>query len=66
MFDHDFSAAQAGPSVTGSDGAGVASPDDAVRRRLEDINPDLLAPREALDLVYELRDLMACSQEKQH
>jgi hypothetical protein len=29
-----------------------------VRKRIETINPDMLAPREALELLYELRDLL--------
>ena len=32
--------------------------EDPVRRRVEAINPDMLAPREALDILYELRDLL--------
>ena len=32
--------------------------EDPVRRRVEAINPDTLAPREALELLYELRDLL--------
>ena len=31
---------------------------DAIRARLSEANPDRLSPREALDLVYELRDLL--------
>ena len=33
-------------------------PPDAIRARLTDANPDTLSPREALNLVYELRDLL--------
>jgi DNA mismatch repair protein MutS len=32
--------------------------DDPVRSRVEEINPDMLAPREALELLYELRELL--------
>ncbi|MEL0195813.1 MAG: DNA mismatch repair protein MutS [Rhodobiaceae bacterium] len=32
--------------------------EDPVRSRIEAINPDMLAPREALELLYELRDLL--------
>ena len=32
--------------------------DDPLRDRLETVNPDLLAPREALELLYELRELL--------
>jgi len=32
--------------------------EDPVRKRIETINPDMLAPREALELLYELRDLL--------
>jgi len=35
--------------------------DDPVRSRVEEINPDLLAPREALELLYELRELLGSS-----
>ena len=31
---------------------------DPLRDRLETLNPDLLAPREALELLYELRELL--------
>jgi DNA mismatch repair protein MutS len=36
-----------------------AAAEDVLRARLAAANPDLMAPREALDLVYELRELLA-------
>jgi len=45
LFTQDFSAAP--PAAT-----------DPLRDRLETVNPDLLAPREALELLYELRELL--------
>jgi len=45
LFTRDFAAAP-GPV------------EDPVRKRIETINPDMLAPREALELLYELRDLL--------
>ena len=45
LFTQDFSTAP--PAAT-----------DALRDRLETVNPDLLAPREALELLYELRELL--------
>ena len=44
LFTHDFAAT---PVLV----------EDPVRTRIEAINPDMLAPREALELLYELRDL---------
>ncbi len=32
--------------------------DSGVERRLQDVKPDALTPREALDLIYELRDML--------
>ena len=32
--------------------------DDRLRDRLGEINPDMLAPRDALELLYELRELL--------
>ena len=32
--------------------------DDRLRNRLGKINPDMLAPRDALELLYELRELL--------
>ena len=52
LFEQDFSAA-----------VPVAPASDPLRDRLETINPDLLAPRDALDLLYELRDLLASKTE---
>ena len=48
LFTRDFATAQ-----TTSTRA-----EDPVRSRVEAINPDMLAPREALELLYELRDLL--------
>ena len=48
LFTRDFAIAQ-----TTSTRA-----EDPVRSRVEAINPDMLAPREALELLYELRDLL--------
>ena len=45
LFTHDFTTAP-------------VPAEDPVRTRIEAINPDMLAPREALELVYELRDLL--------
>jgi DNA mismatch repair protein MutS len=45
LFTQDFSAE---PPATA----------DPIRDRLETLNPDLLAPREALELLYELRELL--------
>jgi len=45
LFTQDFAAET--PVVT-----------DPLRDRLETVNPDLLAPREALELLYELRELL--------
>jgi DNA mismatch repair protein MutS len=45
LFTHDFTTAP-------------VPAEDPVRARIEAINPDMLAPREALELVYELRDLL--------
>lgn len=64
LFDHDFSATKA--QETGMDrSADMINKDDAVRARLTEINPDMLAPREALDLLYELRDLISDTQKGQ-
>ena len=35
-----------------------SAPDSAVESRLAEILPDTLTPREALNLIYELRDLL--------
>ena len=59
MFDHDFSAVEAGAESAGLNLGSASASAEALRSRLESINPDLLAPREALDLVYELRDLIS-------
>ena len=48
LFDHDFTADMP-PSA----------PEDRLRMRLEEINPDLMAPRDALEILYELRALLA-------
>jgi DNA mismatch repair protein MutS len=48
LFTQDFTAAP-------------APVEDPVRSRIEAINPDMLAPREALELLYELRDLLHAS-----
>ncbi|MEC8661381.1 MAG: DNA mismatch repair protein MutS [Pseudomonadota bacterium] len=48
LFDHDFTA-DIPPSAPG----------DRLRMRLEEINPDLMAPRDALEILYELRALLA-------
>jgi DNA mismatch repair protein MutS len=32
-------------------------PEDALRETLEDLDPDALSPRQALDLIYKLKDL---------
>jgi len=65
LFEHDFSADTA---VVAQATAPVAAPvaaEDALRARLAAANPDLMAPREALDLVYELRELLAGEAKKQ-
>ena len=59
LFDHDFSAVEAGAEPAGLNLGSASASAEALRSRLESINPDLLAPREALDLVYELRDLIS-------
>ena len=61
LFEHDFSADTA---VVAQATAPVAA-EDALRARLAAANPDLMAPREALDLVYELRELLAGEAKKQ-
>jgi DNA mismatch repair protein MutS len=48
LFEQDFSTAPAPPPAS-----------DPLRDRLQTVNPDMLAPREALELIYELRDLLA-------
>ncbi|MGC6453191.1 MAG: DNA mismatch repair protein MutS [Candidatus Puniceispirillaceae bacterium] len=53
LFEQDFSAAAPPPGPAG----------DALRHRLEAINPDMLAPRDALDILYELRELLAPDRE---
>ena len=53
LFDHDFSA----DTEMAADAPAAA--EDVLRARLAAANPDLMAPREALDLVYELRELLA-------
>jgi DNA mismatch repair protein MutS len=53
LFDHDFSA------DTEMVADAPAAAEDVLRARLAAANPDLMAPREALDLVYELRELLA-------
>ncbi len=53
LFDHDFSA----DLEMAADAPAAA--EDVLRMRLAAANPDLMAPREALDLVYELRELLA-------
>ena len=35
-----------------------APAEDVLRDRLREVNPDMLAPREALELLYELRELL--------
>ena len=49
------------PLFTQSVAAPPAPVHDPVRSRVEEINPDLLAPREALELLYELRELLGSS-----
>ena len=61
LFEHDFSADTA---MLAQATAPVAA-EDALRARLASANPDLMAPREALDLVYELRELLAGEAKKQ-
>ena len=61
LFEHDFSADTA---MVAQAPAPVAA-EDALRARLAAANPDLMAPREALDLVYELRELLAGEAKKQ-
>ena len=61
LFEHDFSADTA---MVAQATAPVAA-EDALRARLAAANPDLMAPREALDLVYELRELLAGEAKKQ-
>ena len=53
LFYHDFSA----DTEMAADAQAAA--EDVLRARLAAANPDLMAPREALDLVYELRELLA-------
>jgi DNA mismatch repair protein MutS len=53
LFDHDFSA----DTEMAADAPAAA--EDVLRARLAAANPDLMAPREALDLVYELCELLA-------
>ena len=48
LFDHDFTA-----------DIPTSTPEDRLRMRLEEINPDLMAPRDALEILYELRALLA-------
>jgi len=48
LFDHDFTADMP-----------ASAPEDRLRMRLEEINPDLMAPRDALEILYELRALLA-------
>ena len=50
LFDRHLQ--QAGPDVV------QAPAEDALRDRLREVNPDMLAPRDALELLYELRDLL--------
>ena len=38
--------------------ASVSPPDDPLRDRLRQVNPDMMAPRDALELLYELRELL--------
>jgi DNA mismatch repair protein MutS len=45
---------QGEPAIPAS---GANSPPDLLRERLDQINPDSLSPREALDLLYELKGL---------
>ena len=61
LFEHDFSADTA---MVAQATAQVAA-EDALRALLAAANPDLMAPREALDLVYELRELLAGEAKKQ-
>ena len=61
LFEHDFSADTA---MVAQATAPIAA-EDALRARLAAANPDLMAPREALDLVYELRELLAGEAKKQ-
>ena len=61
LFEHDFSADAA---MVAQATAPIAA-EDALRARLAAANPDLMAPREALDLVYELRELLAGEAKKQ-
>ncbi|MEC8642998.1 MAG: DNA mismatch repair protein MutS [Pseudomonadota bacterium] len=49
------------PLFTQDFGAEPPPVEDPVRRRLEAVNPDTLAPRAALELLYELRDLLAAA-----
>jgi DNA mismatch repair protein MutS len=46
------------PLFTQDFAATPAPAEDPLRSRVEAINPDMLAPREALELLYELRDLL--------
>ncbi len=48
LFEQDFSASVPSAPVS-----------DPLRDRLQTINPDMLAPRDALELLYELRDLLS-------
>lgn len=46
-------------SVPGGQSEQPTSANNAVEDRLDTINPDILTPKEALDLLYELKDLQA-------
>ena len=61
LFEHDFSA----DTAMVAQATAQAAAEDALRARLAAANPDLMAPREALDLVYELRELLAGEAKKQ-
>ena len=43
--------------------AAPAPAERALRDRLREVNPDMLAPRDALELLYELRDLLGADAE---
>jgi DNA mismatch repair protein MutS len=65
LFEHDFSADTAMVAQATAKATAQVAAEDALRARLAAANPDLMAPREALDLVYELRELLAGEAKKQ-
>ncbi|MFT3804360.1 MAG: DNA mismatch repair protein MutS [Burkholderiaceae bacterium] len=54
----ETSVAAAGNASAAHGAAGADRPDHALRERLQQIDPDQLTPRGALDLLYELRTLI--------